>query len=73
VGLPPTLLRATARAARAGGRQPADVWAEALHAWLIGAEPGREEAGRPTLIPPDPRRTRAWLSIDATLGELRAS
>ena len=74
VGLSTTLLRATARAARASGRQPAEVWAEALRDWLIGTELRTEEAAHhAVLIPPDPRRTRAWRTIDATLGELRAS
>jgi hypothetical protein len=73
-GLSPALLRATARVARASGRQPAEVWAEALYDWLIGNDQAAEEmAARPVVIPPDPRRTRAWQSIDATLGDLRAS
>jgi hypothetical protein len=73
-GLSPTLLRATALAARASGRQPAEVWAEALRDWLLGADLRTEAAAHyPVLIPSDPRRTRAWRTIDATLGELRAS
>lgn len=66
----PALLWATAQAARESGRQPADIWTEALSAWLIDRDAEEE---RPVRSPFDARRSQAWQGIDATLGELRAS
>jgi hypothetical protein len=72
-GLSPSLLWATARAARATGRQPADVWAEALQRWLAERESTDDESdGRAVRVALDARRALAWRAIDATLGELRA-
>jgi hypothetical protein len=73
-GLSPELIRATARAARASGRQPAEVWSEALSDWLAGRESQREAAEeRPLLSLVSSRRSETWRAIEATLGELRAS
>jgi hypothetical protein len=73
-GLSPTLLRATARVARAGGLRPDEVWAEALRDWLVVRELTEDEpVGHQARVSPDLRRTLAWQAIDATLGELRAS
>jgi hypothetical protein len=69
-GLSPDLIRATARAARASGRQPAEVWSEALSDWLAGREAAEE---RPLLSVLNSRRAQTWQAIEATLGELRAS
>jgi hypothetical protein len=69
-GLSPDLIRATARAARASGRQPTEVWSEALSDWLAGREAADE---RPLLSLVTARRTQTWQAIEATLGELRAS
>jgi hypothetical protein len=70
----PLLLHATARVARASGRQPAEVWAEALQHWLAAYEPATGVSAVDTMrVVPDGRRVRAWQAIDATLGELRAS
>jgi hypothetical protein len=66
----PALLWATAQAARETGRQPADIWTEALSAWLIDRDTEEEQ---PVRSPFDARRSQAWQAIDATLGELRAS
>ena len=72
-GLAPSLLWATARAARDAGRQPADVWAEALQRWLAERESADDEPdSRGVRVALDARRTLAWRAIDATLGELRA-
>jgi hypothetical protein len=73
-GLSPDLIRETARAARASGRQPAEVWSEALSDWLAGRDSQREVADEwPLLSLVNPRRTQTWQAIEATLGELRAS
>ena len=69
-GLSSALLWATAQAARESGRQPADIWTEALSAWLIDREAAEQQ---PVRSPFDARRSQAWQAIDATLGELRAS
>lgn len=69
-GLSPDLLWATARVARESGRQPEEVWAEALRAWLSTQPPQREQsAKRP--IPLDGKRQRIWEEIDETLEALR--
>lgn len=72
-GLSPSLLRATAQAARASGREPAEVWAEALAGWLARREEDAAAAEQVARLASDGRRVRAWQMIDATLGELRAS
>lgn len=72
-GLSPALLRATARAARASGREPAEVWAEALTGWLAQRDEETAAAEQLARMAGDARRTRAWQVIDTTLGELRAS
>ena len=69
-GLSPDLLWATARAAREAGRQPEDVWAEALRDWLAEREP-RSSGSRPH--GPEARRHALWGEIDETLERLRAS
>lgn len=70
-GLSPDLLWATARAARETGREPEEVWAEALRTWLASRESGRAQDGsRPRSI--DGRRQRIWEEIDDTLEALRA-
>jgi hypothetical protein len=69
-GLSPDLIRATAHAARASGRQPAEVWSEALSDWLAGLEAAEE---RPLLSLVTARRAQTWQAIEATLGDLRAS
>ncbi len=68
-GLESELLRETARAARASGRTPEQIWAEALRGWLAAYsdEPARIS---PTL---ETRRQSVWREIDATLVGLRAS
>jgi hypothetical protein len=71
-GVSTGLLWATAHAARVSGREPADVWAEALDAWLAGWEhDGTSESSEHRAA--DGRRLRAWQAIDTTLGQLRAS
>lgn len=70
-GLSPDLLWATARAAREAGRQPEDVWAEALRDWLASREPSWESAG--PARGPEARRRALWGEIDDTLDRLRAS
>ncbi|HEV2239110.1 MAG TPA: hypothetical protein VGR57_20815, partial [Ktedonobacterales bacterium] len=71
------LIRATARAARASGRQPAEVWSEALSDWLAGRDamdaPREAAEERPLLSLVSARRGETWRAIEATLGELRAS
>jgi hypothetical protein len=71
-GISAGLVWATARAAPVRGRDPAEVWAEALDAWLTGWEQ-ESAAGSFGGRVPDARRTHAWEAIDATLGQLRAS
>jgi hypothetical protein len=73
-GLSPDLIRATARAARASGRQPTEVWSEALSDWLAGRDAQRDAVDeRPLLSLVNARRTQTWQAIEATLGDLRAS
>lgn len=70
-GLSPDLLWATARAARESGREPEEVWAEALRTWLASRETCREQdAKRPRTA--DGKRQRIWEEIDDTLEALRA-
>lgn len=69
-GLSPDLLWATARAARDAGRQPEDVWAEALRDWLAARE-SHGLSARPR--GPEARRRALWGEIDETLDRLRAS
>ena len=69
-GLSPDLLWATARAAREAGRQPEDVWAEALRDWLAMREP---QEGASRARGPEARRRALWGEIDDTLDGLRAS
>ena len=72
-GLAPDLVWATARAAQQLGRQPEEIWAEALRDWLTARQ---ESAPAPsaTLLPRpiETRRRQVWLSIDETLSALRA-
>lgn len=73
-GVSPSLLWATSRAAQASGRQPEEVWAEALRNWLTVQDLAAAEAAPDQPHErPDPRRERAWRAIDATLHALRAS
>lgn len=72
-GLSPDLLWATARAARDAGRQPEDVWAEALRDWLAMREPRGGAAGELRARGPEARRRALWGEIDDTLERLRAS
>ncbi|MGO8948526.1 MAG: hypothetical protein ACLQUY_12875 [Ktedonobacterales bacterium] len=68
-GLETELIWATARAAQETGRQPEEVWAEALRDWLANREPGT------ILRPPsfEVRRQQVWRDIELTLAGLRAS
>jgi hypothetical protein len=72
-GLAPDLVWATARAAQQLGRQPEEVWAEALRDWLTARQ---ESMPAPSAIqlprPIETRRRQVWLSIDETLSALRA-
>ena len=70
-GLSPDLLWATARAARESGREPEEVWAEALRVWLASRETARD-SGTQRLRASDGRRQRVWTEIDETLEALRA-
>jgi hypothetical protein len=71
-GLSPDLLWATARAARESGREPEEVWAEALRTWLASRETNSDQGvQRPRSA--DGRRQRIWEEIDDTLEALRAS
>lgn len=72
-GLAPDLVWATARAAQQLGRQPEEVWAEALRDWLTARQestpvPSATQLPRPI----ETRRRQVWLSIDETLSALRA-
>lgn len=70
-GLSPDLLWATARAARESGREPEEVWAEALRTWLASREADHAQNGRrPRVV--DGKRQRIWEEIDDTLEALRA-
>jgi hypothetical protein len=73
-GLGTDLIWATARAAKQEGRQPEEVWAEALRDWLAS----REEAEATEAPAPRPRsleakRQQVWRDIELTLAGLRAS
>lgn len=71
-GLAPELVWATARVAREVGRRPEEVWAEALHDWLLSRERTVSAAsGFSPMI--EPRRQRCWREIETTLQALRAS
>ena len=65
------LLWTTARAAQQLGRQPEEVWAEALHNWLAGQEALEVPAPRPRGL--ETRRQLVWHDIEATMAALRAS
>lgn len=72
-GLAPDLVWATARAAQQLGRQPEEVWAEALREWLNSREgstpaPAAVQLPRPI----ETRRRQVWQNIDETLSALRA-
>lgn len=73
-GLSPDLVWATARAAQQLGRQPEEVWAEALREWLTAREdstptpPAAVQLPRPI----ETRRRQVWQNIDETLSALRA-
>lgn len=69
-GLSPDLLWATARAARDAGRQPEDVWAEALRDWLAARE---SHGGSAHPRGPEARRRALWGEIDETLDCLRTA
>jgi hypothetical protein len=68
-GLAPELVLATNQAARALGRAPEEVWADALRAWL-GVEGSGARSTRPAIQ--EVRRAQTWSQIDETLHELRA-
>jgi hypothetical protein len=68
-GLAPQLVLAAARAAREAGRQPEEIWAEALHDWLAL----REERSITRLPTTDARRQSVWHDIEDTMQVLRAS
>lgn len=70
-GLAPELVRATARAAREIGRQPEEIWAEALREWLAARAAAVGSDGVPR--PVETRRARCWREIETTLRALRAS
>lgn len=70
-GLSPDLLWATARAARESGREPEEVWAEALRTWLASREADHEQSTRRSRSM-DGKRRRIWEEIDDTLEALRA-
>ena len=70
-GLSPDLLWATARAARESGREPEEVWAEALRTWLASQESDHQQSARRSR-PVDGKRQRIWEEIDDTLEVLRA-
>lgn len=70
-GLSPDLLWATARAAHDSGREPEEVWAEALRAWLASREAPPTPNGT-TPHQTNGRRQRIWEEIDDTLAALRA-
>lgn len=69
-GLNPTLLWATARAARDAGRQPEEVWAEALGNWLALQQADVKPAMLPRTL--ETRRQTVWRDIEDTLTALRA-
>lgn len=69
-GLHPTLLWETARAARDAGRQPEEVWAEALGNWLALQQVETTHAAMPRTL--ETRRQLAWHDIEETLSVLRA-
>lgn len=71
-GLAPDLVWATARAAQQLGRQPEEVWAEALRDWLTARQEPAPAAVAQLPRPIDTRRRQAWLTIDETLSALRA-
>jgi hypothetical protein len=68
-GLAPQLVLAAARAAREAGRQPEEIWAEALRDWLAL----REEHSITRLPATDARRLSVWRDIEETMQVLRAS
>lgn len=70
-GLPPELLWQTARVARQAGRQPEEIWAEALSTWLTFHAPEGEATGVPRTV--GGRRQATWHEIDKTLRSLRVS
>lgn len=69
-GLNPSLLWATARAARDAGRRPEEVWAEALGNWLAVQQMNAAPVARPRTQ--ESRRQLAWRDIEETLSVLRA-
>lgn len=69
-GLHPTLLWETARAARDAGRQPEEVWAEALGNWLALQQADTARVAAPRTL--ETRRQLAWRDIEETLSALRA-
>ncbi|HEX8035947.1 MAG TPA: hypothetical protein VF510_18975 [Ktedonobacterales bacterium] len=72
-GLSPDLVWATARAAQQLGRQPEEVWAEALHDWLTARQESTPTASLAQLPRPiETRRLQVWQNIDETLSALRA-
>ncbi len=72
-GLSPDLVWATARAAQQLGRQPEEIWAEALRDWLTARQASAPVAPVAQLPRPiETRRRQVWLSIDETLSALRA-
>lgn len=67
------LLQRAEAAAQATGRSRAEMWEEALRAWLEaqGDAPVAEPAPRPWLF--EARRQRIWGEIEQTLNELRTA
>jgi len=63
------LVWATARAARNAGRTPEEVFAEALHNWLL--EQDTLPAPRPATL--EVRRQQTWSEIDRVLHGLRTA
>ena len=71
-GLSPTLLWETAKAARASGRRPEEIWAEALGEWLLAQRIIPDEAPRrPATL--GIRRQQTWREIETAMQSLRAS
>jgi len=69
------LLRMMDDAARASGRDTAEVWAEAAREWLRGRDRHDDEPQPPAPVAAAlavPRRDQVWCGIDAVLADLRA-
>jgi|SRR5690348_15979653 len=69
------LLRMMDDAARASGREAAEVWAEAAREWLRRRDRHDDEPQPPAPVAAAlavPRRDQVWCGIDAVLADLRA-